>query len=222
MAEPLYDASDLSEAEKSYVALLEEASQVLGEELCLMALEEPDKMRTLCSVLSGYVKQQETLKQINQIVSQTINCGIARELHVLPFVAAFKKKTTIDLSTVFTENDCFRCSFVLRPPDGPSDTPKSLASVHRTGPQSVWSIQKGTANHSGSFLNGIRCPGMQNSLSRSDCTRHMALPCPDNRIRMVQSFPGHRAKRKAYRLSTSRNSSAGFGPQDALPMPDCA
>ena len=96
------------------------------------------------------------------------------------------------------------------------------SSIHRTGPQSVWSIQKGTANHSGSFLNGIRCPGMQNSLSRSDCTRHMALPCPDNRIRMVQSFPGHRAKRKAYRLSMSRNSSAGFGPQDALPMPDCA
>ena len=65
-------------------------------------------------------------------------------------------------------------------------------------------------------------PGMQNSLSRSDCTRYIAPPCPDNRIRMVQSFPGHRAKRKAYRLSMSRNSSAGFGPQDALPMPDCA
>jgi len=102
-----YDASELTDAEKNYAALLEEAYQVLGEELCLMALEEPDKMRSLCSVFDDYVKQQELHRQIVQIVSRVADHGISMTLHVLPFVAASKKKTPIDLNTVFTENDCF-------------------------------------------------------------------------------------------------------------------
>ena len=102
-----YDISDLSDAEKNYVALLEDAYQLLGEDLCLMALEEPDKIRNLCSVLNDYVKQQETLKQIDLLVRHVANSGISQELHVLPFVTALKKNTSIDLNTVFTDNDRF-------------------------------------------------------------------------------------------------------------------
>lgn len=102
-----YDTSDLSETEKKFVVLLENAYESLGEEMCLLALEEPSKTRHLCSVLNNYVKQQEILKQLALAVSQVGNSGIVKELHVLPFITALKKKTAIDLSMVFTENDCF-------------------------------------------------------------------------------------------------------------------
>lgn len=102
-----YDVSDLNEGEKNYAHTLEEAYQVIGEELCLLALEEPEKAKNLCATLNDYIERQETLEQILQFVTPLPQLGISMELHVLPFVAAMKKKTQIDLNTVFTDNDRF-------------------------------------------------------------------------------------------------------------------
>ena len=101
-----YDVSDLCPEEKRFAHLLENAYQVLGEELCLMALDEPEKARNLCSMLSDFVERHETLSQIAQIVNHIENHGISLQLHVMPFVAAMKK-TKFDLGMVFSSDDRF-------------------------------------------------------------------------------------------------------------------
>lgn len=80
-----YDTSALCDAEKYCVALLEEAYQVLGEDLCLMALEEPDKARNLCSMLNECVERQEVLKQTAQIVNHSfpMNRALMMRLNLL-------------------------------------------------------------------------------------------------------------------------------------------
>jgi len=102
-----YDTSNMSDSEKNYIALLEDAYQVLGEDLCIMALEEPEKASNLCSILKEYIERQEALKQVALIVNHISTHGISMSLHVLPFVSAIKKKTGFDLTTIFTENDRF-------------------------------------------------------------------------------------------------------------------
>lgn len=100
-----YSVSDLNEAEKGLVYSLIEAYQVLGEDLCLMALEKPDKARELCLMLDDYIERQRVFQQGRLVIDHLSSRGISIDLHALPFVAAVKKKTAIDLKKVFTEDD---------------------------------------------------------------------------------------------------------------------
>jgi len=102
-----YDMSDLSDVEKNYICLLEEAYQTLGEDLCLMALEEPDKARNICAMLNKSIELLEVHSQTVQYINNLASHGISLELHVKPFVTAINRKTEIDLNTVFTDNDHF-------------------------------------------------------------------------------------------------------------------
>jgi hypothetical protein len=102
-----YDVSGLSEGDKRLVHSAEEAYRVLGEDLCLIALEDPDKAQALYLMLDDYVEQHGAYMQGRRIVDRLSRQGICMDLHVLPFVEAMKNKMWIDLRTVFTDDDRF-------------------------------------------------------------------------------------------------------------------
>ena len=102
-----YDVSELNDEELKFVNKLKESYKILGKDLYLLALKQPNQAEEICDFLDQYIEQQDVPNKIDSLILEIGDNHIDINLHILPFIHAVKKNGSIDLETVFSPEDRF-------------------------------------------------------------------------------------------------------------------